>query len=79
MHQLSMLQPVKGWTAIGSRPQFELVKGFAAVHARDVEDGDEKVSRLEEGCQPILRRGPLLLPRPQKLHSFDLVPMRCVG
>ena len=79
MHQLSKLQPVKGWTAIGSRPQFELVKGLSAVHARDVEDGDEKVPRLEEGGQPILRRGPLLLPRPQKLHSSNLVPKRCLG
>ena len=63
---------VKGRAEQRNRPQFELVKRFAAVHTRDIEDGDEEVPWLEEGGQPILRRRPFLLPRPQKFHSFYL-------
>jgi hypothetical protein len=46
---------------------------FSPIQTGNVEDGDEKVTGLEQGCQPILPRPPLCLPRSQKLCPRDQI------
>ena len=47
--------------------QCQLMEWHIVLQTVDVEDRDEEVSRLEQGCQPECGRGPVELPVAQEL------------